>query len=92
MIKTSLIALLTVAAVSGAVAPAYATAYSLVQDTDSSAQYFSRTDILARLHENGVNATSVEEWNGLIRAFVRQDDGREVQQFFTQGNLAPVTL
>lgn len=92
MIKSSIIALLTVATVSGAVVPAFA-AHSLAENSDSSgAQYFSHENVLAQLHENGVNATSVENWNGLIRAFVRQDNGAEVQQFFTRGDLAPVNL
>lgn len=93
MIKTSLIALMTVVAVSGVAAPAFA-AYAISEQTDSSTsdRYFSHTDVLARLHEQGVDATSVESWNGLIRAFVRNGNGGETQQFFTTDTLAPVTL
>ena len=92
MIKSSIAALLAVVAFSSVAAPAFA-ATSLVEHTnDDGDQYISRSDVLARLHENGVNATSVENWNGLVRAFVRLDNGNEVQQFFDRDTLAPVTL
>jgi len=90
MIKNTLVALMTVAAISGAAAPAFAA--SLAEDHESSNAYFSQRDVLARLHEQGVNATSVEAWGGLIRAFVQQDNGTVKQEFFAPITLQPVTL
>lgn len=34
------------------------------------------------LQRRGVDATRVERWNGCLRAWVRDADGRERQQFF----------
>jgi hypothetical protein len=59
---------------------------------DQSAYETSAQNILSRLHDQGVNATSVEEWGGLVRAFVTQDDGRQVMQFYTPGTLQQVAL
>ena len=47
--------------------------------------------VLRRLQQQGVDATSVEEWNGLVRAYVRLD-GREVMQYFDPDTLAPVEI
>lgn len=90
MIKNTLVALMTVVAISGAAAPAFA--YSLAEDRDSAGQYFSDSNVLARLHEKGIDATSVEAWGGLIRAFVPQDNGGVTMQFFAPGSLEPVNL
>lgn len=90
MIKNTLVALMTVAAISGAAAPAFA--YSLAEDHESTDAYFSHRDVLARLHEQGIEATSVESWGGLIRAFVKQDNGTVKQEFFAPITLAPVSL
>lgn len=40
-----------------------------------------------RLREAGVAATSVERWNGCLRAFVEQADGRRAMEIYD-----PVTL
>ena len=37
---------------------------------------------LMRLRQLGVDASSVERWNGCIRAFVRKPGGGEEMQFF----------
>lgn len=37
---------------------------------------------LMRLRQEGVDATSVERWNGCIRAFVRKPEGGESMQYF----------
>ena len=47
--------------------------------------------VLRRLQQQGVAATSVEEWNGLIRAYVEVDGG-QVMQYFDADTLAPVNI
>ena len=47
--------------------------------------------VLRRLQQQGVPATSVEEWNGLIRAYVEVDGG-QVMQYFDADTLAPVSI
>ena len=46
---------------------------------------------LRRLQQQGVAATSVEEWNGLVRAYVEVDGG-QVMQYFDADTLAPVNI
>lgn len=89
MIKNTVIALLAVASVSAVAVPAFA---APIASTDAVTFNWPNDAILADLHDKGVNATSVEEWGGLVRAFVKLDNGAEVMQFFTPGTLNPVTL
>lgn len=42
---------------------------------------------LMRLRQAGVDATSVERWNGCMRAFVRQPDGRITMEFYNPRTL-----
>lgn len=89
MIKTSLIALLAVVAVAS---PAFAMSAPVVIEEHENSPYYAETDVLARLQQRGVDATSVENWGTLIRAYVRQDDGTETQLFFTRDSLTPVNI
>lgn len=45
---------------------------------------------LMRLRRAGIDATRAEEWNGCIRAFVRQASGGEIMQFFDPTTLEQV--
>jgi CCR4-NOT transcriptional regulation complex NOT5 subunit len=47
--------------------------------------------VLRRLQDRGVPATSVEEWNNLIRAFV-EVDGSVTMQYFDPDTLEPVNV
>jgi hypothetical protein len=60
-------------------------------DGSSEMRDFTADSILVRLQQQGVNATGVEEWGDLVRAYVTLDDGRQVMQFFTAGSLQPVS-
>lgn len=93
MIKTTLAALVAIAAVSAA-APAFAEPdmHVVVKEAPSSTPYYDDNSVLDRLSQQGIKATSVENWGLLIRAYVRQADGTEVQKFFRRDNLAPVEL
>ena len=53
---------------------------------------FTADSIVAQLREKGVNATSVEDWSGLIRAYVTLEDGSQTMQFFKPGSLEQVQL
>jgi hypothetical protein len=95
MIKSSIAVLLAVAALGSVAAPAFATpAPSPVATDDSSSHvdgnYLDSDAVLARLRDQGVNATSVEHWGTLIRAFVIQEDGRQASKLFDRDTLKPV--
>lgn len=46
--------------------------------------------IQLKLRANGVAATSVEEWNGCVRAFVQTGDGHEAMYLFDPETLQPL--
>jgi hypothetical protein len=54
----------------------------LVPDTDAQAEMD-----LQRLRQIGVPATSVERWNGCLRAFVQQPTGGETMEFYDPASL-----
>lgn len=45
---------------------------------------------LTRLRQAGVNATSVERWNGCLRAFVQQPDGTTRMEFYQPRTLGRI--
>lgn len=91
MLKNTVIALVAAVAVAGAAAPAMADTEGLFYGS-SDWQQFQQDSIVARLQQQGVNATAVEEWSGLVRAYVTQSDGTQTMQFFAPGSLQPVEL
>lgn len=70
--------------------PSVATA-TLAVERHSDRPAWDASRILRQLQDNGVEATSVEEWNGLVRAYV-DVDGRQVMQYFDPDTLAPVDI
>lgn len=47
---------------------------------------------LAVLNEQGIKATSIEEWgDNVLRAFVVTDNGHQVMKFFDKDTLAPLS-
>ncbi|MET3927549.1 hypothetical protein [Devosia sp. 2618] len=91
MIKTTAIALVATVAMLGVTAPTFA-ATGIFGDGNNQAQDWVADSIVTQLRQQGVNVSSVEEWNGLVRAFVTRDDGTQTMQFFTPGTLQPVSL
>jgi len=90
MIKNTLIALIASAAMVGVAAPAMAdTAFGT---GTPELREFIADSILVSLQQQGVNATDVEEWGDLVRAFVTNPDGTQSMQLFTAGSLQPVSL
>jgi hypothetical protein len=88
MIKNTVIALVTTAALAGVAAPAFA-ATSISYNDDQSYDF---DWALSELQGRGINATSVESWNGdVVRAFIINADGSETSAFFTSDTLSPVS-
>lgn len=88
MMKSSLIALVTAATIAGAL-PVAAAPFG---EGDADTREWRAETILVRLQDKGINATSVEEWGPLVRAFVELPDGTKDMQFFTPDTLTPVAL
>jgi hypothetical protein len=95
MIKNSILALTAAVLVTGAVLPAFA-APAPVESTEVDTSYLTdevaNDYTLLRLQEKGIKASAVEEWNGLVRAYVTKDDGTQAMQLFNADTLAPVGL
>ena len=87
MIKTSLIALATVASISLAALPAYAESVFGIGDQD-----LAKANVATELRQAGYDVSRVEEWGGVIRAFITLDDGRRVNRFFDPVTLQPVSV
>ena len=92
MIKNTVIALVAVAAFAGAAAPAFADYSAFGDDSSTEMRDFTADSIVAQLQQKGINATSVEDWSGLIRAYVTLEDGSQTMQFFQPGSLEQVQL
>lgn len=100
MIKKKIAALVTAAALAGIAVPAFAVPVETAQESDeidtvfgggsAEMRAFVADSVLTDLNRRGINATSVEEWSGLIRAFVTLDDGTQTMQFFRPGSLQQV--
>jgi hypothetical protein len=82
MIKNTVIALVTAAALAGVTAPAMATSLVSSSDNDFDADY-----VLAQVQDKGINASAVEEWGDYIVASVTDETGKQTRIFLT-----PVTL
>jgi len=92
MIKTTLLALIAAATVAGAAIPAYADTNSLFGNGSDEMREMLADSVVLDLRAKGINATEVEEWGGLIRAFVTGENGAQSMQLFTPGTLTQVNL
>jgi hypothetical protein len=81
MLKNTVIALIAAASVAGAAVPAFAD-----YDVSNSVE---ENQVINRLAAQGINASEVENWGQLIRAFVTLEDGTTVMQFFDADTLQP---
>ncbi|KKB07914.1 hypothetical protein [Devosia chinhatensis] len=90
MIKNSVVALVTAAALAGVAMPAMAASDPIT--AESSSDSFNRDYVQYQLQSKGVNATSVEQWGNYVRAFVVGDDGRVTMQYFDEDTLAPIAM
>lgn len=101
MIKNTVIALVAAASFAGVALPALAApAPAPVSESVDTAfgsgspemRAFTADMVLTQLQQSGINATSVEDWSGLIRAYVTLEDGSQVMKFYRPGSLEEVTL
>lgn len=88
MIKNTVIALVTAAALAGVAAPAMASS-SL---TESSTGGFDEAYVLTQLEAKGINADKVEEWGDYVVAFVTDADGKQTLAYFQPTTLEQVNL
>ncbi len=72
-----------VAIVGFSAAPAFA--------SDDTVHGYWEFSLQGSLRDRGVNASRVEEWGGLIRAFVQNPDGSTSMQFFDPATLQRVS-
>ena len=50
----------------------------------------AKSVIAQRLQAQGVKVVGVEEWSGLIRAYVEDENGHQTMKLYTAGDLRPV--
>ncbi|MHA6299654.1 PepSY domain-containing protein [Devosia sp. CAU 1758] len=84
MIKNTVIALATIAALAGIAAPAMAAGSLASSPSDNG---FDQDYVLAQLQHKGIDASSVEEWGDYLVALVTEDGGKQTMVYLT-----PVTL
>ncbi len=101
MIKNTIIALGTVAALIVGAAPAFANAdnrtdpvFQVQLDRQNSADNLvqAKQNVTTLLAQRGIKATDVDEWGGYVRADVTQPDGSQAVRFFQPGTLEPVSI
>ena len=103
MIKTTIVALVAAVSLAGVAAPAFAAPAPVFSSESDSAdtafgsgsvemRAFIADSVLTQLQQKGINATAVEDWSGLIRAYVTLEDGSQTMQFFKPGSLEQVQL
>jgi len=102
MVKNTIVALVAAASLAGIALPAFAAPAPAVESESGietvfgggspEMRAFIADSVLAQLQQKGVNATAVEDWSGLIRAYVTLDDGSQTMQFFKPGSLEQVLL
>ena len=104
MIKNTIIALVAAVSLAGVAAPAFAAPAAPDFGSDSESadtafgsgsvemRAFIADSVLTQLQQKGINATAVEDWSGLIRAYVTLEDGSQTMQFFKPGSLEQVQL
>jgi hypothetical protein len=105
MVKNTIVALVAAASLAGIAVPAFAApapASAPVVESESGDTVFGggspemralvADSVLTELQRKGINATAVEDWSGLIRAYVTLDDGSQTMQFFKPGSLEQVQL
>lgn len=105
MVKNTVVALVAAATMAGIAVPVFAAPLPPEPATEVTGRFdnafgggsvemraFTADSVLAQLRQNGINASAVEDWGGLIRAYVTLTDGSEAMQFFRPGSLERVLL
>lgn len=92
MVKNTIIALVAAASFAGAAIPAFADTSDAFGEGSTEMREFMADSIVTQLNQQGINVSDVEEWSGLIRAYVTLEDGSQVMQFYRPGSLTQVAL
>ncbi|HEY8576629.1 MAG TPA: hypothetical protein VIL88_09855 [Devosia sp.] len=92
MIKNTVLALVAAAAFAGVAAPAFAANNAFGDDSSPEMREFIADSVETQLRQKGIDVSAVEDWNGLVRAYVTLEDGSQTMQFFTPGSLEQVTF
>ena len=92
MLKTTVIALVAAVAFAGVADPAFAETNAFGDDSSPEMRRFTADAYEAELRQRGIDADDLEDWSGLVRAYVTLEDGTQVMQFFKPGSLEQVSL
>jgi len=97
MLKKSLIALSTVAALAAGAFPAFAATdlvFNVPQGTSTGVNQLddAKANVTTLLNQQGIKATDVDQWGGYIRADVTLPNGNHAVRFFQPDTLAPVSI
>ena len=93
MIKKSIIALATLAAIGGASLPALASSTDSVFGASDYQQTESlKATVAHRLEVQGIKVNYVDEWGGYVRADVQLANGQLAVRFFQADTLTPVSI
>ena len=92
MIKNTVVALVAAVALAGVAAPAFAATSVFGDDSTPEMREFMADSVVTQLRQQGVNVSGVEDWSGLIRAYVTLEDGTQTMQFYTPGSLEQVSF
>jgi hypothetical protein len=79
---------LAAAALIGVAAPAMASPFG---DGSTEMRELQANLVLHKLQDKGINATGVEEWGSLVRAYVVSDSGKLTMEYFQPETLIQVT-
>lgn len=82
--------LATFVAVAGFAAPGLAGPLSLTSDGAAN-DHFNTEIVLRHLQDQGLEVSELSDWNGVIRATVRLDNGQTTFQYFDINTLQPVS-
>ena len=93
MIKKSIIAIATLAAIAGASLPAFASNTDSVFGASDYQQTESlKNSVAQRLAAQGIQVSNIDEWGGYVRATVQLPNGQQATRFFQPDTLAPVSI
>lgn len=91
MIKNSVVALVSAAALAGVAIPVMA-APAPAPAAEETTNDFNADYVEYQLAAQGVNVQRVEQWGSYVRAFVTGADGRVTMQFFHADTLTPANI
>jgi len=92
MLKKSLIALGAVAVLAAGALPSLASTDAVFGDSLYTQTDLAKSAVQQELRQKGIDATSVDEWGGYVRADVKLANGTTEVRFFEPVGLTPVDI